>query len=277
MRLTTLLAALLALWPLGALAQGTDFKGLDLTDEPKKADEPKKPDEKPAPPPPTTTTSTAEPGAAPKAPDHLDEVQIANEDRVKSVQRKPFLKKFRLELTPMGFVTVNDSFYPKIGPGGRLSFFFGDSLGLGLRYNQVNVISTDEVRLAKRELQSKLPAVQPKHLFALDVMFVPVYGKISVGNGIGTFDLYIVGGAGGVWSQTSGENANGPGDGIKPAAHIGIGERFALLDWLALDLSVLETLYNDKPLGTKSVIQNLVSINLGVSFFIPFSFEYKEQ
>ena len=277
MRLTILLAALLALFPLGALAQGTDFKGLDLTDEPKKPDE-KKPDDrdkdkdKPLPPPPAS-----EAPAPAKTPDHLDEVQIANEDRVKSVERKAFIKKYRVELMPMGFVTVNDSFYPKIGPGGRLAFFFSDSLGIGLRYNQVNVISTDEVRLAKRELQSKLPSVQPKHLFGVDILFSPVYGKIAVGNGIGTFDLYVVGGAGGVWSQTSADNANGPGDGIKPSAHIGIGERFAFTDWLALDVSLLETLYADKPLGTRSVIQNLVSINLGLSFFIPFSFEYKEQ
>jgi outer membrane beta-barrel protein len=257
----------LALWPLGVRG-AEDFKGLDLTaDEPKK-EEPKKEEEKPV----VTAPPPSEPSAA-KAPEaKLNEVEIVNEDRVKSVQRKAFLKHFRLELTPMTFITVNDSFYPKTGPGGRLAFYIADNLGIAVRYYNYQLIPTDEVRLAKRELQSKLPAVQPNHSFNLDLLWSPVYGKVSIFNTIHTFDIYLVGGAGAFLTQTSDS-----GDGPHFSAHVGLGERFTVTDFFAVDLSVLETLYADRPGGgAKSTLQNLVSVNLGLSFFIPFSFEYKE-
>ncbi|MBI5549669.1 MAG: outer membrane beta-barrel domain-containing protein, partial [Deltaproteobacteria bacterium] len=259
-------------------AQGTDFNGLDLSDEPKKAEE-KKAEEEDRPRAPPLEEAAARPA---ETPGRITEVEIANEDRVKSVQRKAFLKKARLELTPMGFVTLNDAFYPKMGPGGRLAFFFSDSLGLALRYQQYNIVSSDNVRLAKRQLQSKLPKVYPQHSFAAELLFSPVYGKIAVGNAINTFDLYLVGGAGAFWTQTSSDKTGSDGqvtagDGLKPSVHIGIGERFSLTDWFALDLSLVETLYVDRPDGLpKSVVQNLVTIHLGLSVFLPFGFEYKE-
>jgi hypothetical protein len=40
---------------------------------------------------------------------------VALGDRVKAVQRKGFLKRGRLELTPMFSATVNDAFYQKFG------------------------------------------------------------------------------------------------------------------------------------------------------------------
>jgi len=267
MRFSLLLSALVALCPTGAFAQGTDFKGLDLTDEPKK-EEPKRDDDKPLPPPPPEPTTAAPPKTEQQ---RLDEVQIANEDRVKSVERKAFLKKYRFEITPMGFVTVNDAFYPKAGPSARLAFWFADSVAVAFRYSQYNILNNDNVRLAKRELQSKLPYVHPKHGFNVELIWAPVYGKIAVANSINTFDLYVVGGAGAFLTQTSDT------DGAHASAHVGIGEKFHVLDWLAIDVSLLDTLYADRPGGlNKSVLQNLVSLNLGLSIYLPLGFDYKE-
>ncbi len=284
MRIATVLAATLLLCPLGASAQGTEFKGLDLSDEPKKEEKKEETpavEERPTLPPPVETAS---PTPAPKG---LSEVEIANEDRVKSVQRKPVLKRMRLEFTPQGFVTLNDAYYPKMGPGGRLAFFFADSVGLAFRYNQFNVIPSDNVRLAKRQLQSKLPYVHPKHSFSADLLWSPIYGKVALFNSIHTFDIYLVGGAGAFLTQTSddvmGTDAAGKpvqlskGDGAKFSAHLGIGQRFSLNDWFALDVSLTETMYSDRPDGgTKSVLQHIVALNFGLSVFLPFGFEYKE-
>jgi len=269
-KIATATALLLALGPASALAQG--FQGLDLTDEPKK-EEPKKEEDRPV-----ATPPPAEPAPAAKAPEgKLNEVEIANEDRVKSVQRKAFMKRYRLELTPMVFIQVNDAFYPKAGPGGRLAFYFSDSLGLAFRYYNYQVIPADELRLAKRELRSTLPKALPNHSFNVDLLWSPVYGKVAIFNSIHTFDTYIVGGAGAFLTQTSGSDTPGGGDGAHASAHIGIGERFSIVDFFAIDLSVLETIYSDRPnAGTTSVLQNQVTVNLGLSLFIPFSFEYKE-
>jgi outer membrane beta-barrel protein len=255
----------LALVPVPALGQAG--MGLDLSgDQPPKDD---KSDVTPLPPPPATPADLDLPKKS-DAP-RLSEAQIASEDRVKSVQRKPFLKRSRVEVTPMGFATLNDAYYPKAGPGARLSFFFHDSFGLALRGFQYNLIATDNVRLAKRQLQSKLPKVQPKVGAFLDLLWSPIYGKVSLFNSIKHFDLYLVGGAGMELTQTS--DVDGP----HFSTHIGLGQRFAVTDWLAVDLSVLDTLYADRPDGGgKSVLQQQVSINGGLSFYLPLSFDYKE-
>ncbi|HEY3447020.1 MAG TPA: outer membrane beta-barrel domain-containing protein [Myxococcales bacterium] len=280
MRFPKLLAAFIALWPIGAFAQGM---GLDLTDEPKK-EEPKK--EEPAPLPPPEPEPMPAPSAtpAPKSEQQkLDEVQIANEDRVKSVERKAFLKKLRLEITPMGFVTLNDAFYPKSGPGVRLAFWFADSLGLALRYDQFNQLNNDNVRLAKKQLHSKLPDAQPEHGFGAEFLWAPVYGKVAVGNSINTFDTYVFGGAGAVLSDTTSDLKDKNGvliqKGVGPhfSVHLGIGQKFHVLDWLALDLSLSDTLYSDQPdFENRSVLQNLVSLNLGLCVYLPLGFDYRE-
>lgn len=272
MRFPQLLAALVALWPIGAFAQGM---GLDLTDEPKK-EEPKKEEPAPLPPPEPEPTPLPGPSAtpAPKTEQQkVDEISIANEDRVKSVQRKAFLKKLRVEATPMGFVTINDAFYPKSGPGVRLAFWFADSVAIALRYDQYNVLNNDNVKLAKRELLSKLPYSHPRHGFHAEFMWAPVYGKVAFANSIQTFDTYLVGGAGAFMTQYTDTFKESP----QFAVHLGIGEKFHVLDWLAIDLSVIDTIYSDRPGGeNKSVLQNLVSLNLGLCVYLPLGFDYKE-
>jgi outer membrane beta-barrel protein len=199
------------------------------------------------------------------------EADAAHEDRVKSVQRKPFLKRGRFELTPLGFVTLNDAFFPKYGPAARLGYHLHDSFAAGVRLNQYNLIPSQNVRLAKRQFQAALPAVQPKYALALDLIWSPFYGKVAVFNSIRHFDLYILGGAGLVHSQTSDE------DGLHLSSHLGLGQRFSVTDFMMIDLALVETLYADRPgAGQRVQLQHGLSIQAGVSFFIPFSSRYKE-
>lgn len=259
MRLVTSLAVLLAAWlPVRALAQ--DGFGLDLSDGPAKG--------------PTPETPTRAPVAAES---RMSEVDLAAEDRVKSVARKAFLKRERFDLLPLAFLSVNDAFFPKFGPGLRASYHLHEAFALGLRFLQFNKLPNDNARLAKRQLQSSLPVVLPKLSVALDALWSPIYGKVAVGNTIRHFDLYLAGGAGAVWSQTSGGEAPTGGDGMHLSAHFGVGQRFTLTDWMAVDLLVLDTLYADRPNGqNKSVLQQLVTLQAGVSFFLPVGFEYRE-
>lgn len=204
-----------------------------------------------------------------KAESDLTEREIAAEDRVKSVQRKPFLKRRRLELTPMAFLSVNDAFFPKWGPGLRAAYHLHDSFGVGLRLSMYEKISNDNIRFAKRQLQSRLPSVLPQYSAAVDLLWTPIYGKVSIFNSIKHFDLYVVGGAGAVWSQTS-----GLGDGPHLSTHIGLGQRFSVNRFMTIDLSAIETIYADRPnAANKSVIQHVLTLNAGVSFFVPPSFD----
>jgi outer membrane beta-barrel protein len=279
-------ALLLSLPPLGASAQ-TAFEGLDLSEDSPSTNEGgglglDLDDEPPPSEPPSSSASSSSFAATPppspppaevQAIDgRLREIELTSDDRVKSVQPRSFIKQGRFELMPSVFVTLNDAYFPKYGPGLRLAYHPHESLGVALRANQYNVIPNDNVRLAKRQLRSQLPDVQPELSFALDVLWSAFYGKAKLFNAIRHFDLYVVGGLGAVLSETREQ------DGPLLSVNIGLGSRFSLNDFLALDLSFIETVYTDRPHnnGNKGVVQHILSINFGLSVFIPFSFEYKE-
>ncbi|MGC4118357.1 MAG: outer membrane beta-barrel domain-containing protein [Myxococcales bacterium] len=176
----------------------------------------------------------------------------------------------------MGFVTLNDAFYPKSGPGVRLAFWFADSVALAVRYDQYNLINNYNVKLAKKELNSQLPVSHARHGFHAEFMWAPVYGKVAFANSINTFDTYLVGGAGAFITQTT-ESPSTQDHSPLFAVHLGIGEKFHVLDWLAIDLSIIDTLYSDRPGGeNRSVLQNVVSLNLGLCVYLPLGFDYKE-
>lgn len=278
MRKTLPLAVMLIALPRLAAAQ-QEMPGLDLSDESKGSEAPKAPERTSARPEVERERpgARAEPKESKDSAPKLTEAEIASEDRVKSVQRKAALKRGRFDLTPMMFVTLNDAFYPVFGPGARISYHPANALALGLRYQQFNRIPEDNVRLAKRQLQSRLPSVLPQHSFGLDLLWSPIYGKVALFNSIRHFDLYVLGGAGLMLSQTSAGNAPTGGDGPHLTTSLGLGQRFGLTDWMAVDLSVIETLYSDRPQGyNKSILQHALTLNVGVSFFLPTAFEYKE-
>lgn len=271
MRMTLWLAAVLFAMPAVVAAQ-QEMPGLDLSDDAKSPEPAKSPER-----------ALARPDADRPAPAEgkasgvkLSEAEIATEDRVKSVQRKAVLKRGRFEVTPMMFVRLNDAFYPEFGPGGRISYHLANAFAMGLRYQQFNLIPMDNVRLAKKQLQSRLDSVLPQHSVGLDLLWSPIYGKVAIGKSIRHFDLYVLGGAGVMLSQTS-YPPTGGGDGPHITTSLGLGQRFGLTDWFSIDLSAIETLYSDRPQGSiRSVLQHAITLNVGLSFYLPTSFEYKE-
>ena len=118
----------------------TEGLGLDLTEEAKK-------------PSPSTVVL---PGDKVKDAPVLDEQALVEDDRVKSVQRKVYLKKHRFELLPTVFVSVNDPYYSKWGGSLRGSFYLADTLAVAVHASIHDLLPTDDVRTAKRNFQSRI-------------------------------------------------------------------------------------------------------------------------
>ena len=78
------------------------------------------------------------------------------DDRVKSVQRKVYLKKGRFELAPFITLSVNDPYYTKVGTAVRGAFYLADTLALAGRVSLMQVLPEDDVRIAKRTFQSRI-------------------------------------------------------------------------------------------------------------------------
>ncbi|MBZ4417079.1 outer membrane beta-barrel domain-containing protein [Myxococcus sp. RHSTA-1-4] len=263
----TLLLAL-CLVPSLAPAQSQEGMGLDLTEESQPASTP---EESPTPPPaeeatPATATATEEPAPELAAPPPLTD--ITQEDRVKSVQRKVYLKKGRFELTPLISISVNDPFYSKVGASLRGAYYLADTLAIAARGSLMQVVPSDDVRLAKTTFQSKIYNSVPEWSAMGDVEWSPLYGKVAFLNSILHFDGYLLAGAGVVKTETS----SLPDRGLNPAADLGLGMRFVAKDFVAVNVALINTSYVDQPLGSsKGAVQNVMTLNAGISLFLPFS------
>ena len=238
----------------------TEGLGLDLTEEAKK------------PPPSTVTLPSDKVKDAPV----LDEQSLVEDDRVKSIQRKVFVKTHRFELLPTIFVSVNDPYYSKWGGSLRGSFFLSDTLAVAVHASIYDLLPTDDVRTAKANFQSRIFYSVPKWSVLGAVEWSPIYGKATIFNSIIHFDGFILAGLGALWSDTSStpldsKNPSGPTRGPNIAGEFGFGFRFMTTDWLSVNLALINTSYVDQPAGTnKGAIQNILALNAGISLFFPF-------
>lgn len=265
-------AAVLAFTP-AVFAQGM---GLDLNDPGPESQETEEgsdsseatPEEVPPPRQPTTSAD------APTRTPSLGEREITQEDRVKSVQNKVYLKKGRFELAPFVSFSVNDPYYSKFGAAIRGAYYLADTLALSLRGNFYQVLPTDDVRTAKRVFQSQIYYSEPQWSGMADVEWSPLYGKVAWYNSILHFDAYLLAGAGVVYTATSALDGRGP----NVAADLGVGARFVAMDYLAVNVALINTSYVDQPVGTtKSAMQNLMTVNAGISLFFPFKSTGRES
>jgi outer membrane beta-barrel protein len=255
-----------------AVGQEKENLGLDLTEDEKKEDQKKKeeqqkPEKGDKPVAPTSAVTGKD---APKPPPTLGERDIIQEDRVKSVQRKVYLKKHRFELAPSMSTSINDPYYSKYAFNVRGAYYLADTLAVAARFSWMGVLGSsvypnDDVRTAKRDFQSRIFYSVPQWSTMGDLEWSPLYGKVAIFNSILHVDAYLLGGAGVVQTETS------PQRGINPAVDLGIGMRFVAKDFLAVNVALINTTYVDQPAGTtKAAAQNLLMLGAGLSVFLPF-------
>lgn len=237
---------------------------LDLTaDTPKKTDKPKDEPRKPL--------KTGDQPAV--------ERDVTQDDRVKSVQRKLYIKRGRFELSPSVLLNVNDPYYARIGAQLRAAFYPADTLAIAVRGALLQTLPSDDVRQATRTLQSRIFFSVPYWSVMGDVEWSPLYGKVSFFNSILHLDGYLIAGGGVVFTERTGttDPATMEARPISPAFDLGVGLRFVAKDFIAVNLGLVNTTYVDTPRGTtKGVTQNLMMLNAGVSLFFPFKSTYRE-
>jgi len=192
---------------------------------------------------------------------------VTLDDRVKSVQRKVYLKKGRFELAPSVGLSVNDPYYSKVNASVRAAYYLADSLALAVRGSVMQVLPSDDVRTAKRVFNnSRIFFSEPQLAALAGVEWSPLYGKVAFLNSILHFDAYLLAGAGAVFTEASAAGNRGPSF----AADVGLGLRFVTRDWLAVNVALINTSFVDQPLGTsKGATQNVMTLNAGISIFLP--------
>ena len=190
-------------------------------------------------------------------------------DRIKSVQRKDFLKRERIEVFPQFGLDLNDPFFQHLIVGVAGAYHVADSLAFELRGGFVVAsIEQSAIRFVRRETDSLIEnPPEFKYHFDVDALWAPFYGKISLfGEGILHFDTYVTVGAGGFGTDAA----------LNPAANFGIGQRYFINDWLVARVEIRDYIFIDNRNG-ESDIQNLLILGFAVSGFFPTSFEYEFQ
>ena len=196
------------------------------------------------------------------------------DDKIEVVQRKPFLRKGRVELTPRFGSTVNDALIQQFEVGGALTYHINEFIWASgnFRWFDLGELGgvTDAYNLVLEETSSAPDLVEMKWYGGLDVGIVPLYGKFALFNaGIVFYDVSVFVGGGyatHVTGQTNGEAG-------APAGSVGIQPRIFLGDWIALTAEVRNTIFPAEVLGGSAITQ-IVTFAGGVSIFVPFTFEY---
>ncbi len=190
-------------------------------------------------------------------------------DRIKSVQRKAFIKRGRVEFFPYFAMDLNDPFFQHFIVGGAAGFHLADSMSVELRAGGVvGSMKQDAIKFVRQETDSLIQDPPEFRWHAdLDFAWAPMYGKVSLlGEGILHFDTYI----------TAGPGVFATDGGVNPAMNIGIGQRYFINDWLVARVEIRDYVFMDTR-GSESDLQNLLILGFSVSGFFPMTFEYEYQ
>jgi outer membrane beta-barrel protein len=210
-----------------------------------------------------------------------------------TVVRKPFLKVHRTELNPFTGVSINDNMIRHYTIGGELAYYLTDVLAVGVEGMYYRHNPGEPFDLVARQAR-RLPTVnQYNWSAALNFHYVPVYGKFAVlDRKLVSWEVYFTAGIGAGQSEVIPRDTKFPGfTNILIQPNVGASMRFFIAKWLTVNLGVRDYLFIDKFEPTNravgmndtaseakdhadSAFINNIMFQIGVSFWIPTSFEY---
>jgi len=214
-----------------------------------------------------------------------------------AVQQIFALRVRRFELNPYWSQTLNDQFVGHPGPGIALNYYITNVLLVGVNGNYYEPFNVDsdfngQVRRAARVA---VPLTEYQWSAGLNLGYVFSYGKFAgFGDFIFHYDAYVLGGVGVLSNRPipviDPDNRNFEYETKLTIVNPGIGLRIFFNRWFAAMLEVRDYIFSDRIENTsiaanpadkstwyddKSRITNNVQAQLGVSIFIPFSFDYR--
>ncbi len=186
-------------------------------------------------------------------------------DLIRVIQRRPFLRTKRLELAPFLGTNINDSLVNVAVAGTSANYYLSEVLGIGFQGAWSLGTETDLFDKVINDY-ALFPEVSKLQWYAtLDFSYVFVYGKFALFNTwIIPWDMYGVLGAGAAQTEL----------GTHPMLAAGIGQRYFMNRWFTVNLELRDGIYSEDYPGGSELVNNLMW-TLGVSFYIPPSFEYK--
>jgi len=238
-----------------------------------------------------------DPSACPKAEDISKAAKKTVNAEIYAVQQIYALRARRFEFQPYWSFSLNDQFVNHPGPGLAMNYYITNVLAIGVNgtfYDGLNEQS--QFNFTNRDA-AHIAAPLNEYLFQanLNFTYVPVYGKFAgFSNFIFNYDAYIVGGVGVI--DTRPIPVIDPDDrnfAFKPKINfdVGIGLRIFFNRWFAAILEIRDYIYSEQLEALtiapgngaanpntwygNSQLTNDVQAQIGISIFLPFSWEYR--
>lgn len=209
------------------------------------------------------------------------------------VVRKPFLKSGRTELLPLFGTTVNDNMIRHYSLGGQLSYYLTDVLAVGVEGQYYVKNFREPYDLVARQAR-RLPTLNEyKWSAALNFHYVPVYGKFAVfDKKLVTWEVAFTAGIGAGQSEVIPRDTKFAGfTNTLIMPNVGASFRFFLTKWLTVNAGIRDYVFLDQfeptnrsPMENTSAeaakenadsrLINNVMFQVGISFWLPTSFEY---
>src|SRR5260221_2686235 len=216
-------------------------------------------------------------------------------ERMYAVQQIYALRYHRFEIQPGWNFTFNDQFVSHPGPVLGLNYYITNVLAIGLGGGYYFNNDSKFNAQTRRAARVAVPLTEYQWQAALNFTYVPMYGKVAgFSDFIFHYDAYIVGGVGAISTRpiavVDPDNRAFKWGDPKVDFNIGIGLRVFLNRWFAFDLEVRDYIFIDKLENTAIIagreadpttwfgenkLTNAVQAQVGVSIFLPFSWEYR--
>ena len=217
-------------------------------------------------------------------------------EQIYAVQQIYALRYHRFEVNPYFGVTLNDQFVSHDGPGLALNFYITNVLAVGVNGNFYQGLNSNSAFNLQTSRAARVgePINEYQWNANANVTYVPAYGKFAgFGDFIFHYDFFVLAGGGAI--STRPLAVIDPDNRTftfqpKPDIHLGIGLRIFFNRWLAAVLELSDYIYpetlenpniavnpQDQSTWTApgSYWTNNVQAQLGLSIFLPFTWEYR--
>ena len=218
--------------------------------------------------------------------------QVAWNDIV-VVMRKPFLKLKRVDLMPFLATTMNDNMIRHFAAGAGVNYFLTDVLAVGIEGQYFAKQFREPFDLVGRQAR-RLPTINEYNFAgALNLHYVPVYGKFAVlDKKLVHWEAYFTAGVGVTQTEVVPRDPRFPGfTNLNITPNVGASMRFFMTKWATINLGIRDYIMVDKfeptdrsptmnatasqaEANAEGTLINNVMFQLGVSFWIPPTFEY---
>lgn len=187
--------------------------------------------------------------------------RLAPFTEVSVIQKRYMPKTGRFQLFGGLTLITNDPFNNSYGGVVKGGYFFTESIGLELNYfglSSSSAKSTQELKNIQGVNTDNL--IITRNVLALDLMFVPIYGKMAWFNeSIVPFDFYFS--VGGGSTKTDSENAG--------TLHLAAGQMFAVSKGSAFRWDFSWNFFNATGVDLKKSAYNNLFFTVGWSWFFP--------